>query len=215
MAWVSSLDNSPGLLYILSRQKLLTYPLRRRTLQFPSLKESSVPDLSPTAQRFILQWGEMSSHWGISRSMAQIHALLYLSGRPLSADEIAETLSLARSNVSTSLRELRVWGIVRLVHKFGERCDRFDCVDDAWQMLLQILEQRKRREIDPAIEILEACVEEAGNSKTEDAHTRKRMSELLDLLSSLVTFYEDMVKMPTFAKKNLLRMGSKIRKLAG
>jgi len=172
-------------------------------------------DLTPIAQRFILQWGEMSARWGISRSMAQIHALLYLSAEPLTAEEIAQTLSLARSNVSTSLRELRAWGIVRLVHRFAERRDRFECVGDAWQMLLEILEQRKRREIDPAIEILEACIEEADQSETEDAHTRKRMRELLDLLSSMVAFYEDMVKLPAFAKKNLLKMGGKIRKLAG
>jgi DNA-binding transcriptional regulator GbsR (MarR family) len=172
-------------------------------------------NLSPTAQRFVLQWGEMSAQWGISRSMAQIHALLYISPEPLTAEEISETLGLARSNVSTSLRELRAWGIVRLVHRLGERPDRFECVDDAWQMLLEILEQRKRREIDPAIEILQACVKKASESKTEDAHTSKRMSELLDLLSSMVVFYEDMVKLPAFAKKNLLKMGGKIRKLAG
>ena len=172
-------------------------------------------DLSPTAQRFILQWGEMSAKWGISRSMAQIHALLYVSPKPLTAEEISETLGLARSNVSTSLRELRAWGIVRLVHRLGERRDRFECVADAWKMLLEILEQRKRREIDPAVEILEACVKEARESNSVDAHTSKRMSELLDLLSSMVFFYEDMVKLPAFAKKNLLKMGGKIRKLAG
>ena len=157
----------------------------------------------------------MSAQWGISRSMAQIHALLYISPEPLTAEDISETLGLARSNVSTSLRELRAWGIVRLMHRLGERCDRFECVDDAWQMMLQILEQRKRREIDPVVEILEACVKKAKESKTEDAHTTKRMSELLDLLSSMVAFYEDMVKLPEFAKKNLLKMGGKIRKLAG
>jgi DNA-binding transcriptional regulator GbsR (MarR family) len=147
--------------------------------------------------------------------MAQIHALLYLTAEPLTAEEISETLGLARSNVSTSLRELRAWGIVRLMHRLGERRDRFECVDDAWQMMLEILEQRKRREIDPAIEILEACVKEAKASRTEDPHTSKRMSELLDLLSSMVAFYADMVKLPTLAKKNLLKMGGKIRKLAG
>lgn len=170
--------------------------------------------LSPTAQRFILQWGEMSAQWGISRSMAQIHALLYLSAEPLTAEEIAEKLTLARSNVSTSLRGLRAWGIVKLVHRLGDRRDHFECGQDAWQMLLEILEQRKRREIDPAIEILEACVHEADKSRAEDAHTRRRMNELLDLLSSLVTFYEEMVKLPPFAKKNLLKLGGKIKRLA-
>jgi len=171
-------------------------------------------ELSPTAQRFVLQWGEMSAQWGISRSMAQIHALLYLSDEPLSAEEIARTLSLARSNVSTSLRELRAWGIVRLAHRLGERRDRFECVHDAWQMMLEILEQRKRREIDPAIEILEGCVKEASQSGTESDQTSKRMSELLELLSSMVAFYEELVRLPPFAKRNLLKLGGKIKKLA-
>ena len=170
--------------------------------------------LSPTAQRFIVQWGEMSAQWGISRSMAQIHALLYLSPEPLAAEDITEILTLARSNVSTSLRELRAWGIVKLVHRLGDRRDYFECGQDAWQMLLEILEQRKRREIDPAVEILEDCVKDADKSATEDAYTRKRMSELLDLLSSMAAFYEEMVKLPPFAKRNLLKLGGKIRKLA-
>jgi DNA-binding transcriptional regulator GbsR (MarR family) len=172
-------------------------------------------ELSPTAKRFILQWGEMSAQWGISRSMAQIHALLYLSKDPLTAEEIADKLELARSNVSTSLRELRAWGIVKLVHKLGDRRDHFDCSQDAWQMLLEILEQRKRREIDPAIEILQECVQDADRSGADDRQTRKRMGELLDLLSSMANFYEEMVNLPPFAKKNLLKLGGKIRKLAG
>jgi DNA-binding transcriptional regulator GbsR (MarR family) len=171
--------------------------------------------LTPTAKRFILQWGEMSAQWGISRSMAQIHALLYLSAYPLTAEEITEKLGLARSNVSTSLRELRAWGIVKLVHKLGDRRDHFECGQDAWQMLLEILEQRKRREIDPAIEILQECLKDAEKSGTEDARTRKRMGELLDLLSSMASFYDEMVKLPPFAKKNLLKLGGKIKKLAG
>ncbi len=171
-------------------------------------------ELSPTAQRFVTQWGEMSARWGISRSMAQIHALLYLSDEPLTAEEITRTLSLARSNVSTSLRELRAWGVVRLVHRLGDRRDRFECVHDAWQMLLKILEQRKRREIDPAVEILENCVKEAREYGSDDDETRKRMSELLELLSSMVALYEELVNLPPFAKKNLLKLGGKIKRLA-
>ena len=173
-----------------------------------------MPELTPAAQRFIVQWGEMSAQWGISRSMAQIHALLYLSPEPLTAEEIADNLSLARSNVSTSLRDLRAWGIVRLVHRMGDRRDHFECRQDAWEMLLEIMEQRKRREIDPAINILQACVEEAKGPGAEDKHTRERMEELLDLLSSIVSFYEEMVKLPPFAKKNLLKLGVKIKGLA-
>ena len=98
--------------------------------------------LSGVEKQFILHWGEMSSRWGINRSMAQIHALLFLAPEPLAADEIARTLTIARSNVSTSLRELQAWGIVRMVHRLGDRRDHFETMDDAWEMFRVILEER-------------------------------------------------------------------------
>ena len=107
--------------------------------------------LSRAMENTILHWGEMGSRWGVNRSIAQIHALLYLSTTPLTADEIAETLGIARSNVSTSLRELQSWDLVSMTHVLGDRRDHFDAKTDLWEVLLTIVDERKRREIDPTV----------------------------------------------------------------
>jgi DNA-binding transcriptional regulator GbsR (MarR family) len=171
--------------------------------------------LRPTVEQFILHWGEMSSRWGINRSMAQIHALLYLSPKPLNAEQIAHTLSLARSNVSTSLRELQAWGIVKVVHLLGDRRDHYETLKDPWRMLLVILEQRRRREIEPTIALLRECMEESKSTVSGDQYPRKRMLELLDLLESITVWYEQMGKLPRTVQKRVLKMGSKIQKLTG
>jgi DNA-binding transcriptional regulator GbsR (MarR family) len=172
-------------------------------------------DLSPYAEQFILHWGEMSSRWGINRSVAQIHALLYMSDRPLSAEEIAGTLSVARSNVSTSLRELQAWGIVRVVHLMGDRRAYFETMHDAWEMLQVILEQRKRREIDPTIEMLRRCLDGDHKAPREDLPSRKRMKELLELLETLTAWYGQVTRLPRGTQKMILKMGSKLRLLGG
>src|SRR6202051_4103981 len=123
--------------------------------------------LTPVAQKFILHWGEMGTKWGINRTVAQVHALLFLSPTPVPADEISSTLSVARSQVSTSLRELPGWGIVRLVHVRGARRDHFESTKDVWQIFRTVSEERKRREIDPTLRALGECVQElkdAGNN---------------------------------------------------
>src|SRR3954454_20174333 len=123
--------------------------------------------LTPVAQRFILHWGEMGTRWGINRTGAQIHALLYLSPKPLHAEEIAETLAVARSNVSTSLKELQGWRIVRLVHVLGDKRDHFESMRDVWEMFRVVLDERKRREIDPTMAVLEECLAEASAQKED------------------------------------------------
>ena len=170
--------------------------------------------LSPAAKQFILHWGEMSSRWGINRSMAQIHALLYMSTDPLNAEQISETLSLARSNVSTSLRELQAWGIVSVVHLLGERRDFFETMKDPWKLLLTILEQRRRREIEPTIAMLRECIDEAESSGDQDDHSRERMLELLELLENLTEWYDQVGKLSPSIQKKVLKMGGKIRKFA-
>ena len=168
--------------------------------------------LTPAAKQFILHWGEMSSRWGINRSMAQIHALLYLSAEPLHAEQITKTLSLARSNVSTSLRELQAWGIVRVVHQLGDRRDFFESTKDVWEMFRMILEQRKRRELDPTIEMLHAQIARAEESEKEDVQTLERMRELLGLLEAICSWYEQMSKLPPAIQKKVLQMGDQIRR---
>ena len=120
-----------------------------------------MPALSPVQQKFILHWGEMGTRWGINRTVAQVHALLYISARPLPADEIVEALSVARSNVSTSLRELEGWGIIKTTHALGDRRDHYESIKDVWEMFRIVLDERKKREMDPTLALLRECVEEA------------------------------------------------------
>src|SRR6266849_697321 len=124
--------------------------------------------LSTVQEKFILHWGEMGTRWGINRTVAQIHALLYLSAEPLHAEEIARLLSVARSNVSSSLRELQGWGIVRIAHVLGDRRDHFESLKDVWQMFQIIVEERKRREVDPTIAMLKGGEAEAPVEETTE-----------------------------------------------
>src|SRR5215203_4273916 len=126
--------------------------------------ETKISPLSPVAEKFILHWGEMGTRWGINRTVAQIHALLYLSEKPLHAEEIAETLGVARSNVSTSIRELQNWGIVRVAHVMGDRRDHFESMKDVWEMFRTILDERKKRETDPTLHLLRELNAEAKKS---------------------------------------------------
>src|SRR5262244_4011762 len=114
--------------------------------------------LDPPLRQFVLHWGEMGTRWGINRTVAQVHALLFVSPKPLHAEEIASTLVVARSNVSTSLRELQGWGIVRVVHVLGDRRDHFESVKDVWEIFRIVAQERKRREIDPTLRVLHECV---------------------------------------------------------
>src|ERR1700710_2348421 len=120
-------------------------------------------NISPTEQKYILHWGEMGTRWGVNRTVAQIHALLFLSNRPLPAEEIAETLNVARSNVSNSLKELQSWGLVRIAHQVGDRRDHFVALQDVWEIFRVIVEERKKREIDPTLTVLRQCALEAEN----------------------------------------------------
>src|SRR6516165_8162029 len=134
--------------------------------------------LSLVQQKFILHWGEMGTRWGINRTVAQIHALLYISPKPLNAEEIAETLAVARSNVSTSLKELQSWRIVKLIHVLGDKRDHFESMKNVWEMFRIVLDERKRREIDPTIAVLEECLQEAVREKETDKQTEERLREL-------------------------------------
>jgi DNA-binding transcriptional regulator GbsR (MarR family) len=171
-------------------------------------------ELRPVVQRFILHWGEMGSRWGINRTVAQVHALLYVSDRPLTAEEIAQTLEVARSNVSTSLKELQAWGIVHLVHVLGDRRDHFETMTDVWQMFQIVLTERKRREIDPTLALLRECVAEADKSPG-DAHTRARLRELLTFFETITDWYEQVRGLPTRTMVKFIKMGGKVRHLLG
>ena len=166
-------------------------------------------------QQFILHWGEMSSRWGINRSVAQIHALLYLSEEPLNAGQIADQLSIARSNVSNSLRELQAWGIVRVVHRLGDRRDYYESVADVWTMFVSILEQKKRREIDPTVDVLRACIAQHETEDSHDAFARDRMRDLLELLDMIGSWYDQMRTLSPASQRRVLSMGRKLTKIVG
>src|SRR5437762_1900997 len=170
--------------------------------------------LSAVQQKFILHWGEMGARWGINRTVAQIHALLFISPKPLPAEEIAETLSVARSNVSTSLRELQGWGIVKIVHVMGDRRDHFESLKDPWEMFQIILNERKRREIDPTMQVLKDCMSEAEKSGA-DAETKKRLQEFISFFDTMMICYEQMRRLPTPALIKFVKAGDKVRKVLG
>ncbi len=172
--------------------------------------------LPPVTRKFILHWGEMGTRWGINRTVAQIHALLFTSERPLNAEEICDALGVARSNVSNSLKELQNWGIVKIVHLPGDRRDHFESLQDVWEMFRVIAAERKRREIDPTLAILrEGLAETTDGDSPGEAHTRQRMGELLDFFELATQFYEQMNRLPTRTAVNALRMGDKLIRAAG
>lgn len=174
-----------------------------------------MPDLTPTMRDFILHWGEMGDRWGINRTVAQIHALLYLSESPLDAEAIASTLSVARSNVSNSLKELQGWGIVRVVHVMGDRRDYFESLKDVWEMFQLILDERKKRETDPTLAILRELVERTNKAGPKEAYTRERLTDMLVFFETMSSWYTQIRRLPTGAVIKFVKMGDKVRRLLG
>jgi DNA-binding transcriptional regulator GbsR (MarR family) len=173
-------------------------------------------DLPPFAQHFILHWGEMGTKWGINRTVAQIHALLFLSDRPLHAEEICDQLGVARSNVSNSLKELQNWGIVKVVHLPGDRRDHFESIQDVYELFRVIAAERKKREIDPTLVRLRACANEAGTTDNPaDAHAKEQLESLLGFFELVSDFYTKMDRLPTKSAIQAIRMGDKIAKSIG
>ena len=169
--------------------------------------------LSPVTQKFILHWGEMGAKWGINRTVAQIHALLHVSAKPLNAEEIAETLSIARSNVSNSLKELQGWGIVKVAHVMGDRRDHFESIHDVWTLFQIIMDERKKRELDPTVAMLKECVAAAKEEGDELAH--RRLADLADFVETTANFYGQLRRLPAGGLKQFAKMGSMVTKLVG
>jgi DNA-binding transcriptional regulator GbsR (MarR family) len=171
-------------------------------------------NLSPTLSRFVLHWGEMGARWGVNRTVAQIHALLYITGRPMHAEEIAETLAIARSNVSNSLRELQSWDLVKLVHLSGDRRDHFETSKQVWELLRTIVRERQRREIAPTIAVLRGLLADPAIGK-DPAEAKLRLQETLELLLTLTAWSDEMLKLDTETLTKVLKLGAKIKKLLG
>jgi DNA-binding transcriptional regulator GbsR (MarR family) len=166
-------------------------------------------------QRYIVHWGEMGSRWGMNRSVAQIHALLFLAEQPLHADEIGETLGIARSNVSTGLRELQAWDLVHVTHVLGDRRDFFAAQHDTWEVIRSIIEGRKRREIDPTLQALRDCVTQLERDDGTPRAVRERIKSQLEFMETMTQWYDSIKRMPRKSLLKMMRMGERIAKLVG
>ena len=171
--------------------------------------------LTTVQEKFVLHWGEMGARWGINRTVAQIHALLFISPHPLHAEEIALTLNVARSNVSNSLKELQAWGIVRLVHVMGDKRDHFESMKDVWEMFRVVLDERKKRELDPTLTVLRDCMMEAQKEKETDAYTAQRLRELAEFFETMSAWYGTVRSWPTGTLVKFVRLGDRARALLG
>ena len=171
--------------------------------------------LTPVQEKFILHWGEMGTRWGINRTVAQIHALLYLSPEPLHAEEIAALLSVARSNVSSSLRELQSWGIVRIAHVLGDRRDHFESLKDVWRMFQIIVEERKRREVDPTIAMLKDCAAELQQTVPADTYTQERLDQMIEFFETTTSCYREVSRLPAGTIRQVAKLKNKWKKLLG
>ena len=169
--------------------------------------------LSPVMKRFVLHWGEMGSRWGVNRTMGQIHALLFLSEGPLTAETISEVLQVARSNVSNSVRELQSWGLVKMVHVEGDRRDHFASHKDVREIFRVVREERKKRELDPTLAVLHSCVDEAG-SETPKA-VRERMADTLAFMQLITGIFDEVKQLPDANALAWLKTGLKAKKLLG
>ena len=171
--------------------------------------------LEPVKQEFVLHFGEMGSRWGINRTVGQIYALLFLSEEPLNAEQIVEALGFSRSNVSMGLKELQAWNLVRLQHQLGDRRDYFTTPDDLWEIVRTLVEERKKREIDPTLSKLRGLLIAAEDGDTGADRALGRMRELTELLELLTGWYEEMNQIPTDRLIRLLALGSAVQKVLG
>jgi DNA-binding transcriptional regulator GbsR (MarR family) len=172
--------------------------------------KDSVPE---AVRRFVLEWGNLGERWGVNRSVSQIHALLYASKQPLAAEDIADALGIARSNVSNSLRELQSWNIIRSVPILGDRRTFYTAETDLWMLVSRIAAGRKARELDPAAAALRDCVEMCRDDKSVDPVVQLRLREMLDFVERLSRWYDQMIALPRSRIIALMKLGSGIARL--
>ena len=166
--------------------------------------------LPDAVKRFVLHWGDMGDQWGVNRSVSQIHGLLYLAERPMTAEDIAEALGMARSNVSNSIKELLSWCLIRRVPIKGDRRDHFEAETDIWEVFLRIAAGRKEREIDPAVAALRACAVEADRDLSVPRAAAARLEEMLRFVEMMEGWYAQMLSVPKSKLSALVRLGGKV-----
>ena len=169
--------------------------------------------LTPVIKDFIVHWGEMGTKWGINRTVAQIHALLYISPEPLSADEIIDLLMIARSNVSNSLKELENWGLIQVTHVLGDRKEHYESMKDVCDMFRVVLDERKKREVDPTLKVIKKCVEEMGADNRDDAYTKARLKDLEAFFEMTSQWYDRMKLLPMDKVMGFVKLENKIKGL--
>lgn len=180
-------------------------------------KNTDQPDgqLPEAIEHFVLHWGEMGTRWGVNRSVAQVHAFLFVSTKAQTAEQISETLGLARSNVSNSLKELLTWQLIKRVHVLGDRRDHFEAEADLWEMLMKIAVGRKHREIDPTIEMMRQCAKEADEDTKVTPLAKERINEMLEFLVTMDKWYMDMATVPKSKMFAMMKMGKTIINFVG
>jgi DNA-binding transcriptional regulator GbsR (MarR family) len=172
----------------------------------------STMKLLPVSEKFILHWGEMGSRWGVNRTVAQIHALLYIVGKPMAADDITETLGVARSNVSNSLKDLQGWGLISIVHIMGDRRDHFETSKDVWALARTIFAERKQREFDPTVAFLRECMT-STDLAWEDMEAQKRIADTLQFMETISVWGDEMLSLDPATLVKVMKLGAKIQKL--
>ena len=166
--------------------------------------------LPAVVERFILHWGDMGDQWGVNRSVSQIHGLLYLAEAPMTAEDIADTLGMARSNVSNSIKELLAWNLIRRTPVRGDRRDHFEAETDVWEVFLRIAAGRKEREIDPALAVLRACTADAERDGAVSATARARLKDMLGFIEMMERFYTQMLSVPKPQIASAIKLGARV-----
>ena len=167
--------------------------------------------LPPAVEQMVLRWGDLGGQWGVNRSVAQIQALLFLSDTPLTAEDIAETLGMARSNVSNSLRELMTWKLIHRVPVLGDRRDHYEAETDLWQMATKVAQGRKAREIDPMVAAIHEAMAHLAENGSEVSHqVRDRLRRMHELVTTVDSWYQQMLQVPPETLMRLIGMGAKV-----
>lgn len=180
--------------------------------QYKGCKMEEKIQLSEQGNQFILHWGEMGSRWGINRTVSQIHAFLYYIGKPANAEQIAETLQVARSNVSNSLKELQNWHLISVTHMMGDRRDYFETSLDVWALFHIVITERKTREFDPTVRFLESFLQDNQFNNDEQA-AKERIENMLELMQSLSSWGDEMLKLKPETLTKIMKYGAKIQML--
>ncbi len=171
-------------------------------------------DLTSATEKFVAWWGEVGSKWGVNRTVAQVHALFYISQDPLNAEDIASALSFSRSNVSASLHELETWGLISPVYFRGDRKHYYAAIKDPWEMFRVILDERMRREINPTVATLRICLQEVGTTLA-DEYARKQLSAALEFFEVMIPLYDELRRVSPGSIRNIAKLTAKVREVVG